>query len=366
MKKLILILIPFLLVSLLTAFEFEYDGEHRTRAALYNDAEDQAGEHIDSKLLLGLNANLIRDLTMRINLQLGDIVWGDADSGGGIAAAIPVKAYELYIDYRVEAISSNIRVGQQYWADHRSIMLDDSFSGVMFTADNFLSFKTELGWIKQVEGAANENKDDTNSFLISLSTEKPLPWGLQSFYTRNNEEKTGIVTLLPWLTADIKPLTLDLVGIYQYTDSDGNGDMDLGASARATVDLDPVEAGVDLLYYGNEDGELNYSISNYYQNELYIFGIGKHHDALCIYCGQSANADMYLGTVGFANVKLSEKVKAFAAVGLVADTGYEVNGGLEFGLIPETLLLSAYGAYGKLETNSFGNYLFGTTLKATF
>lgn len=366
MKKLILILIPLLLVSLLCAVEFEFDGEHRTRAALYNDPVNLNGGHIDSKLLLGMNSHITADLLLRVNLQLGDIVWGDADSGGGITSAIPVKAYELYIDYRMEEICTGIRVGQQYWADHRSIMIDDSFSGIMLSLDNMLGFKTDLGWLKQVEGAANENNDDTNSFLLSLATEKPLPWGLQSFFTLDNAEKSSIITLLPWLTADIKPLTLDLVGIYQYTDSEGKGDMDLGAAARATVDLKPVTAGVDILYFGNEDGELNYSLSNYYQNELYIFGLGRHHDALGIYCGENDNTDMYLGTVGFANAQLSEKLKAFAAAGLVADTGFEVNGGLELGLIPETLLLSAYGAYGKRDTKSFGNYLFGTTLKATF
>ena len=42
------------------------------------------------------------------------------------------------------------------------------------------------------------------------------------------------------------------------------------------------------------------------------------------------------------------------------------NGGLEISLIPESLDLALYGAYGAHKDYDYKNYLFGTTLKASF
>ena len=54
MKKVLLILVPLLVVSLLAAIDFEFDGENRTRGALYNSATEEDGGHIDNRTLLGI------------------------------------------------------------------------------------------------------------------------------------------------------------------------------------------------------------------------------------------------------------------------------------------------------------------------
>jgi hypothetical protein len=381
MKKVALTIIPLLLFCVLGAFDISIDGEIRTRAAMYYiDADDSTGSHIDNKLWLGLNSSITSELNLRVNLQFGDIVWGleegDSHPGGGISAGVPVSAYELYVDYRIKSLKSNIRVGQQYWADHRSLMLDDSFSGVMFTADDVLGMQAALGWMKQVEGSRFQSQDDSDSFLLSLQREH---YGLQAFYTvlplgdPNRQAKdgsNGIITALPFAVIGLGPLNVDLTGIAQY--ATGSDDFDFGAAGKATLTAGPAQLGVDALYYRDEDHGLNESISPYYMNGLYIFGVGKHFDGwvgwdpLNWYWGQSGDPDQYLGLVGSAKVSPVNRLAVFAAGGTVLDTGWEVNGGIEWDLIPDNLQLAAYGAYGKHQGHAEGSYLLGSTLKASF
>ena len=113
MRKTLLIIFLLSLIVLAGALEFTLDGEARTRGVMYYaDRSDAAGAHVDSKLWLGANLHMDPNLKLRINLQLGDVVWGltpDDQPGGGISAGIPVTAYELYVDYRIKAIKSNLR-----------------------------------------------------------------------------------------------------------------------------------------------------------------------------------------------------------------------------------------------------------------
>lgn len=373
MQKSLFILVLLSGVALLGALEFTLDGEARARAVIYYaDASDEAGSHIDNKLWLGTNLSVNPDLNLRVNLQFGDVVWGattGAQAGGGISAGIPITAYELYVDYRVRALKSNVRVGQQYWADHRSLMLDDSFSGVTFSSDSVLGLQTTLGWIKQVEGDRNLAGDDVSSFLLSAQSKVG---GLQAFYTLNEADPTGastdIITALPYLAWDLKPVNIDLTGILQYSSS--ASDLDHGAAARISANLKPVEIGVDALYYANADSPLNYALSQFYLNKLYIFGVGQHFDGwvgwdqVNWYWGQSDAPNMYLGTVGYVNLGLARNLNLFAAGGLVQATGWEANGGLEWNLA--NFQLAAYGAYGQHDGHAKPSYLIGSTLKASF
>ena len=375
MPKILLIAILLSLAGLLGSVEFTLDGEARTRAVMYRaDASAEAGSHIDSKLWLGTNLSVNPDLKLRLNLQLGDVVWGattGTQAGGAISAGIPISAYELYVDYRIRALGSNIRIGQQYWADHRSLMLDDSFSGVTFSTDDVLGLQSTLGWIKQVEGDRYLAGDDISSFLLSLQDKA---WGVQAFYTVNEADSSNasqdIVTALPFLAWDLAPLNIDLTGILQYSSSPTASDLDHGAAARISAKFEPVEIGLDALYYANEAPALNYSLSQYYLNKLYIFGIGQHFDGwvgwdpVNWYWGQSSAQDMYLAAVGYTKVALAKGLDLFAAGGLIHKTGWEANGGLEWNL--DNFQLAAYGAYGQHDGHTQASYLVGTTLKAWF
>lgn len=275
------------------------------------------------------------------------------------------------MDYRVKAIKTNLRVGQQYWADHRSLMLDDSFSGITLSSDAIPGLQTELGWIKQVEGSRYLPGDDVSSFLLSLQGNI---WGLQAFYTLNeadsDDASTDIVTALPYLDLPLKSFNFDLTGIVQYSRSINSSNLAYGAAARLSANFKPIEIGVDALYYSDGGEILNYSLSQYYMNKLYIFGIGQHFDGwvgwdpVNWYWGQSDAPDMYLGTVGYTNIALGPKLNLFAAGGMVHKTGWEANGGLELDL--DNFQLAAYMAYGKHEGHSLASTLIGSTLKVYF
>ncbi|MDZ4181789.1 MAG: hypothetical protein U1B83_02845 [Candidatus Cloacimonadaceae bacterium] len=366
MKKVIALIISVMLVGMVFAIEFEKDGEFRTRIAIYNDAAENDGGHVDNRFQLGLGADLGQGLNMYAKFEVGDMVWGNG--GGGISTTgINVETYELYIDYRLECIQANVKVGQQWWADHRGLILDDTFSGIMLTKDDLLGFKTELGWIKANERWTN-NADDYNVFLINAQTESPMPLGAMLLYGRDDNAATEMsnITFMPYATLAAGPVEVDLVGFvdYQIYPSPADDLLGLGAAVKATMNLGVAEVGADVLF-ATENGLT--TISPYYQNGLYIYGYGHHHDGVNLYWGgnYTGNTDTFLAAVLSARMPFGEKLTAFGAFGILLDTGMEVNAGVEYSVIPDLMGVSAYGAYG-MHDNDTNNYLLGTSLKITF
>lgn len=383
MKKLILILVPLLLVSLLAAIEFEYDGEFRTRAAIYNDQYENDGGHVDSRLRLGMATQLYPLLSLYAQLQFGDVIWGALSTypyndktgyGGGIPTSVDISAYQMYIDYRINAIQSNVRVGQQYWADNMGLIIDDSFSGVMLNMDNLAGFKTNFGWIKAQE-LNLVNNDDYNYFLVNMQAAKPLPWGVFTSYGHSELNKYSTLTLMPFAEVAAGPLDLKAnVFAGMHFNNPADDEFGLGAAVKANAELGPLQVGGDLLFATENGIE---TLSPYYQNGLYIYGFGKHHDGLNLYWDSPydyPNNKSVLSLVGNLSFPLCDKSKVFGAAGLVVDSGFEVNAGIEYQVIPDLMLLSGYGAYGigadsgseNKSGSDANNYLFGTTLMVTF
>ncbi len=364
MKKLVVILLPLLLVSLLAAIDFDFDGENRTRAAAYNNAAERDGGHVDNRARLGINSELFDGLKFRALFEIGDIVWGGW--GGALSTgAMNVETYELYIDYRIQAIEANVRVGQQYWADHRSLILDDSFSGILLSIDDMQGFQVEAAWMKLLERIFT-NSDDMNYFMIHLKSKNPVDWGAYLMYGRDDLTDTGNITFMPHFTMAMDPLTVDIVPFadYQINPSPIDDEIGFGAAARLSADLDVIEAGVDALFATKNGLTV---LSPYYQNGLYIYGYGYHHDGVNLYWndGYSGNADTFLSLVGFAKAPVMDNLKVFAAGGLLLDTGFEVNAGVEYHVIPDIMTLSGYAAVG-MHDNDTKNYLVGTTLQIYF
>ncbi|MBW6514529.1 MAG: hypothetical protein K0B87_07220 [Candidatus Syntrophosphaera sp.] len=378
MKKLILILIPLVAASLLSAISFEFDGENRTRAAYYNNVYEIDGGHVDNRLYLGVNASLHPELDMRINLQFGDVLWGGSShpyfnngSHGGLTAAVDVKAYELYIDYRIKAIAANIRVGQQYWADHMSLVLDDSFSGIMFTLDDLAGFKTELGWVKVWENSVFQ-ADDYDYFLLNLSTQDPVSWGIFASLGDHRRDEYTTFTLKPFVSLGTGSLHLDtsvFMGLHGGHDSLDAG---FGAAVKAKLGLGSVDLGADVLAASKHGIEI---LSPYYQNGLYIYGYGKYHDGVNLYWDNpySLNEDLALSLVGSAQASLSPKFTLFGTAGYLLDAGFEANGGLEYEIISGMMKLAGYAALGLHDEIGMGtkgegptNYVLGTTLLLNF
>lgn len=365
MKQLTVILVVLLSISILGAFTFEYDGEFRARAAMYNDSAENNGGHIDNRFQLGMGAMLNPDLKLYAKVEFSDLskgmIWGEGGAGLGTKAGI--HALEAYIDYRIACIQSNIRVGQQYWADHASLVLDDTFSGIMISKDDLFGMKAQAGWLKIRERILSDN-DDYNVFLVDVTNEN-FPYGLSAMYGDNNGDQN--VTIMPWVTLDVKPVELDVTAFVDYQILPGDDGLGLGAAAKAKMDLGVAEVGLNALF-ATEDGLT--ILSPYYQNGLYIYGYGPHHDGVNLYWGDDYQAgtpgvDGFLSLVATVKAPLCQRAKLFAAAGMLVDIGMEVNAGIEYEIIPDLFNMAAYGAFG-IHDNDTNNYLFGITGKVNF
>jgi hypothetical protein len=365
MKKPLCIVSALLLIGILGAINFDYDGELLTRAAAYNDAYKKDGGHIDSRLRMGLNTQLTDGLDFRAAFEIGEITWGNNATGGALGTnGVNIETSELYLDYLMNSIDTNIKVGLQYWNDHRSLVLDDFFAGVMLYKD-FNGMQAQLGILKKHEGLLNSH-DDYTVFLGSLEAKSPIVWGLTGFVGYNDIPDDGEITLLPYATIEAGPATIDVNPFLCYQFIDGDDEIGIGASIKAGVDLTSIQLGADLLF-ASENALVTYS--PYYQNGLFIYGINIIHDGLDLYWDSNLydhNSDALLSAVGSIRFPFKDKYALFAAAGIVNDLGMELNGGLECSVINNLMNLKVYGAVGNNDDSDVINYAVGTTLQLTF
>ncbi len=364
MKKTALLLIALVLVSYLSAVFFSFDGVHRTRAAMYNDAAESSGGHIDNRLRLGINSELAPKLNFRTRLQFGNVTWGDAASGGGINSAVIIKAYELYLDYRMDCIDGNIRFGQQYWADPMGLIIDGSFSGVMLTKDELLGFKTQLGFIKSLEVDSFDN--DHNYFLLNMVTTGKSPWGVLASFYNMGTPKDDSYTVMPYLDLKADPVQVKAAAFMGAHVNRPEADkMGFGGAIKAKMDLGVFNLGANILY-STENGIA--TLFPYYMNGLYIYGIGLHHDSVNRYWNTpySFKSDDSYSAVGSIGIPLMTGYNLFGAAGYLSDQGFEVNVGVERDVIPKKLKIVGYAAYGVHDSTDAKNYVIGSTVVVPF
>ena len=375
MKKLVVLLFPLLMVIALNAVDFGIDGEFRTRAAMYNDMFENNGGHIDNRLLLNLTANIHPSLKVIYGIEVGDIRWGDAPTGGHVTTdGINVETELMYLDYQMKLMNLNLKLGQQYWADHRSLVLDDTFSGVMLSTDDLMGFNAEFGYLKATENVPSVN-DDHHVFVASLATQKKNI-GVQAFYGNDMRiGRTANLTFLPYVNLPVGPLTLDATAILDYqVNNDADEEIGYGAAFKADMKLGPLAVNGDILYLG-ENGVT--TLSPYYQNGLYLFGWGQWHDGVTVDFPYPYGDNGMLSAVAGARFSPCGKNALFAHAGYVttfADddpgVGIEVNAGLEYNLIPDLANIAAYGAIALPGDHLAGSadmlYMFGSTVKVNF
>ncbi|PKN72121.1 MAG: hypothetical protein CVU50_08235 [Candidatus Cloacimonetes bacterium HGW-Cloacimonetes-3] len=365
MKQLTIIIVFALLFGILSAVDFDFSGQFRTRAAFRNSMTEDDGGSIDNRFQIGLDSEIEEGLNFHAFFEIGDITWGG--SGGGLNTnGVNVKTSELYVDYLIKAIGTRVRAGQQYWADHRSLILDDYFSGVILCKEDFAGMKAELGMMKVAENAVFI-KDDYNVFMASLQGESPVPFGVLAMGGYLADSNNGNVTIMPYVTMQAGLATLDVTPFFDYQMYPGDNDeIGMGAAVKADADLGTMQLGADVLLAA-ENGLT--SLSPWYQNGLYIYGIGANHDGLNLYWGTpySYNTDAFVSAVGKIRLPVKENLTAFGAAGMLTDMGWEVNGGLEMNLAQDKMKVSAYGAFG---TSTVGakptNYAIGTSLVLNF
>jgi hypothetical protein len=361
MKKIILVLIPLLVLTGLYAVEFDISGQNRARAAIYNNAAEVDGGHIDNRFNIGFDSQFHQNLSFRVAAEIGDIIWGNG--GGAIGTDVAFDIKELNFNYNIESIDANIIVGQQYWMDKMGLVMDDTFSGIMLQKQLGDAIDAEFAWMKVKEGPRNL-KDDHDVFMAHAKMDMEMPIGMYLFFGNYEDVDASNLTFMPYLSMEMGPAGFDATAFIDMQMQNDDTEMGFGGAIKAKMDLDMLELGADLLL-ATENGLS--TVSPWYQNGLYIYGIGKYHDGLNLYWNTpyEGNADMFMSAVGSLRAPVSEKIALFGALGFLTDTGMEMNAGMEYELIPDLLNMAAYGAYG-MHDDETNNYILGTSMNIEF
>jgi hypothetical protein len=400
MKKAIFVILLLALLSILAAhhltpvelkngLKINYGGDYRVRGILYNDFNKNDGGWFDNRLQLDFNTMVTDKLGLTWNIAAGDIIWGDADTGGGFyTRGVNLKTREMFLDYNCNLIPNlnlRTRMGQQYWSDPTSLILDDDFSGITFDTE-LSKLVLEAGFIKAYEGRRNK-LDDAHYGFVNAMIETPVNAGVFAMYGVNNSpdflKRTADIWVMPYINATFKPVDLKLAAVINNQSIRDNlnqtdSEMGIGFSAKANVDIG-LNLGGNLLYVSENGLD---SLSPYYTNGLVIFGINSDFDTSCIGWGTDSYGAIYnsgegfLSLVGTASYTFKEKANLFAAGGFLTrddPVGMEGNVGIDYEIAPDVHLITigAAGISGKsIESDYDGDnnmvYFFGSQIKAAF
>jgi hypothetical protein len=391
MKKIVLILIPLFVFSLLAAnhltplelnngLDLSYGGEFRTRAIMNNDCDENDGGWFDNRMRFDLAAKIGDKIGLAWTTEVGDITWE------GFGNQSPdLETRELYLDYQMNWMDMKVRLGQQYWYDHRSLVLDDYFSGI--TSDlNVAGISTEIGFLKCYEGEKiSENFDDAQVAFANFMFKAPIDWGFTAMFGQDHSSKIADVWLIPYFMLNLDKATLDLTAVidnqmYNKDFYPEESKLGIAFAAKAEFDLG-VKLGADFLMV-TEDGV--HTLSSYYVNGLYLFGNQLPYDGVQIDSGYNGWTDNegkatgYMSIVGSAAYPINEKMEIMGALGMASASdpiGMEVNVGLNYKIVDHltfnpVLAVGQTGEgyepdiAGKDQTNMV--YMLGGLLKAEF
>lgn len=378
MKKILLVVLPLICVSLLMAshltplelnsdLQIMYGGEIRTRGIMNNDAYENDGGWFDNRFRFDLAAKIADKVGIGWSAEIGDIVWSDFGNQNAI-----LETRELYLDYQMNWMDMKVRFGQQYWADHRALVLDDYYSGI--SADlNLAGIPTELGFIKYDEGAVNK-LDDAHVAFANFMFKTPVDWGLTAMFGQCHDDNEADIWVIPYFMLNFEPVTLDLTAVInnQMYKVAGEEESEMGMAFAAKLGMDAgVKLGVDFLYV-TEEG-IN-TLSPYYANGLYLFGNQLPYDGVQISSDYNWGEN-YMSIVGSAAYPLNEKAEIYGAVGMATvedPIGMELNVGMNYKLA-EKLHFNPVLAVGQTGdrwegVGADGNmvYMLGGLLKAEF
>jgi len=352
-----------------------YGGELRARVIMNNDLDENDGGWFDNRLQFNLAAKLSKTTSVFWGAEVGDIIWRDF---GNLTPALETR--ELYIDYEMDWMDLKIRTGQQYWMDHRALILDDYYSGI--SADLTLAgIPTELGFIKSHEGALNKLDVAHVNFAAFANFVFPTPvdWGLTAMFAQRHAANEADIWVIPYFMLNFDPVMLDLTAVInnQMYKVAGEDESDLGIAfaAKAEVDM-TAKLGLDFLYVTKEGIRKRITLSPYYENGLYLFGnklpydgVQIHDDILMPY---GPGDDAYMSIVGKFSYPLNEKTDLFAAAGMASrkdPLGMELNVGVDY-RINNFLSFNpvlAVGQSGKaIDADENMVYMLGGLLKAEF
>ncbi len=376
MKKILLVVLPLICVSLLMAshltplelnsdLQIMYGGEIRTRGIMNNDDAERDGGWFDNRLRFDLAAKIADKVGIGWSTEIGDIVWSDLGNTYDM-----LETRELYLDYQMNWMDMKVRFGQQYWADHRALILDDYFSGI--SADlNLAGIPTELGFMKTYEGNVHY-LDDAHVAFANFMFKAPVDWGLTAMFGQCHDDHAADLWVIPYFMLNFEPVTLDLTAVINqqmYNEDYYAEDSAMGIAFAAKLGLDAgVKLGADFLMV-TEDG-IN-TLSPYYTNGLYLFGNQLPYDGVQISSDYNWGEN-YMSIVGTAAYPLNEKAEIYGAVGMVSaddPIGMELNVGMNYKLAEKLHFnpVLAVGQTGeRIDADENMVYMLGGLLKAEF
>lgn len=379
MKKLILMLLVVFAMSILFAnqlkpfrdLDLSYAGELRNRAILVNDVNKDNGGWFDNRMRFDLAAKLADKMGVTWTTEIGYIEWGGA-GGGYSTGGVNLETRELYLDYMMNCMNAKIRIGQQYWADHRSLILDDYFSGITANMD-VAGIPAEFGFIKGVEGShISQTMDDAHAVFANFTFKAPVDWGITAMFGQDHTANTADIWVMPYFMLNFEPVSVDLTAVIDQQTFPENLDGDdsaMGIAFAGKVDVDlGVKLGAEVLYV-TEDG-IN-ALSPYYGNGLYLFGKQDNFD------GTSIDADYnwgenFMAMVFKAAYPMNEKMDIFGAVGMASaddPIGTELNIGMNYKILDKLTFtpVLAIGQTGeKIDTDENMVYMLGGVLNTEF
>lgn len=409
MKRILITFAAVLIATLLMATSFDMSGELRSRYASLIDVADTDTTWVDSRLSFNFESQLHEKLSLAWKVEIGDLVWGKDGANIG-TKGINIETSELYLDYQIGSLPARLRLGQMWWADHRSLILDDNFSGVMLFLEPKEGFAADLAYIYTTGDEAMT--EPYHIFLADLKYEKPFSMGLLAMYGKNqakiqktilqadeamkdsdpegnpeDEEPDEVksisktlssnLLLMPYCSLSLGALELDVTLLAEYQNLDGESDQwVLGAALKPNVELGLLSLGADLLAV---QGDGISTLSSYYMNGLYLYGYGAHHDGVTNYENlgyefTSENDDGFYSAVANATAKLKDNFSFLIAGGMLSNLenkriGAEINAGLEYTPLEDMISFNLFSALGYPEAKILDRKpvkLFGAAVKVIF
>lgn len=266
MKKSLLVAFTFVccLAWTLPAFavDMEYGGYWRTRAytmsGFTGDSDDESMDFskVDARGRLWTKM-LVNDELSWTNRFEFNVIWGDEESGGGIATDgtdyLRIKHSFVDLDTAILEQDLHFRIGLQGYEVCRGMLFSDDFAGLKITyATDIMDL--DLVWMKAFEGAtlAGEYEEDLDDLDVDFLTLQPL--------FRLADDTLLLRPFVSYLTSEDGR---------EWSGTTGNQDFDVfyfGAEAKYTYDDMATLWAIGIYETGDAevvDSDVEYDVSGY-------------------------------------------------------------------------------------------------------
>jgi hypothetical protein len=235
MKKclLVLLLLAAVLVAVVpaVAVDFKYGGYYFARWITSDNVTDGNSNLDDNQNYFDQRLRLYFDFIASENLRLVtkyevDTLWGNNfdkfDSGGGVGAdSINFKVKNAYVDFAVPQAPVRASLGVQGLAFLTGWVIDDDFSGALFTTE-LDPVAIKLGYIAAQNNNVTDASQEINDWFLNLDySHGPFAASFIVFYQYGH---------------DAVPVGVTAGGPFVYVDTEDNQLVDLGLALNFKMD----------------------------------------------------------------------------------------------------------------------------------